>query len=175
MIVYTDLISGDQVLSDSYAQKPLVIAGEEVPDIFVVQSRLVTKSIGDINTGANKATETTDDDEGVEDKEEKVVDLKDPIMGFGYEGPASMSAADFVTLYKSWCKTVKEKIEAANKKPKAFMQSAKAFMPFIKDEFKNFEVYHPKSYNSETFVLGWWDDEVSYFHSLFIVVCMSNS
>jgi hypothetical protein len=34
-------------------------------------------------------------------------------------------------------------------------------MPFIKDEFKNFEIYHPKSFNAETFIVGWWDEEAN--------------
>jgi hypothetical protein len=60
-----------------------------------------------------------------------------------------------------WCKAVKEKIEEKGGKPKDFMQAAKAFLPFMKDNFKNFEIYHPKSYNTSTFILGYWDDEAN--------------
>jgi len=160
VIVYSDLITGDQVLSDSHPQKPLVFNGEPIAGVFVVQSRMVTKGPVQVNTGANASTEGGED-EGVDDQAVKVVDLKDPELGFGYEGPQGYSEGEFNALYKSWCRAVKEKIESKNQKPKDFMQAAKAFLPFMKEQFSNFEVYHGKSFSAESFVLGWWDDEAN--------------
>jgi len=109
--------------------------------------------------GANASKEEAD--EGVEDSDVKVVDLKDPDLGFGYEGPQSYSAEEFGTLYKSWCKAVKEKIESKGGKPKDFMQAAKGFLPFMKANYSNMEIYHPKSFNTETFISAFWDDEAN--------------
>lgn len=163
MIVYEDLISGDQVLSDSSPSKPLIIkidgVDTEIPNVIVVQSRMVTKGPVDVNTGGNASAEEAD--EGTDDAAVKVCDLKDAELGFGYEGPQSYSGAEFGTLFKGWCKAVKEKIEASGQKPKDFMQAAKAFLPALKEHYSNMEVYHPKSYNAETFILGFWDDEAN--------------
>jgi len=113
VIVYEDVISGDQVLSDSYAQKPLTFNGEVVPGVVTVQARLKQKGPIEVNTGANASTEGGGEDEGVDDSVVKVNDIKDADIGFGYEGPQSYSEAEFGTLYKMWCKAVKEKIESA--------------------------------------------------------------
>src|SRR4051812_4133751 len=110
MIVYSDLVTGDQVLSDSRPQKPLSFNGEVIPGIFTVQSKMVTKGPVQVNTGANASTEGGED-EGADDQAVKVCDLKDGELGFGYEGPQSLTEGEFTALYKSWCKTVKEKIE----------------------------------------------------------------
>jgi hypothetical protein len=163
MIVFEDLISGDQVLSDSRIMKPLTLKIEgvetEIPNVVVVQSKMVTKGPVEVNTGGNASKEEAE--EAVEDAASKVCDLKDPELGFGYEGPQSYSLAEFQTLYKSWCKAVKEKIESTGGKPKDFMQAAKAFMPAIKEHYSSLEIYHPKSYSSETFIIGLWDDEAN--------------
>lgn len=159
MLVYTDLISGDQVLSDSYAWKQLEFDGKPVEGVMYVQSKMVSNEVGEINTGANASAEAVAEDP--EEAAKKVCDIKDGLIGFGYEGPNEMKANEFVTLYKSWCGKVKKKIEETGAKPGPFMKSAKGFMEFMKKEFKNFEVYAPKSYNTETFILGWWDEEAN--------------
>jgi len=133
--------------------------GEAIPGVVTVQAKLASKGPVSVNTGANASKEESE--EGVEDSEVKVVDLKDPDLGFGYEGPQAMSEGEFNSLYKAWCKAVKEKIESKGGKPKDFMQAAKAFLPFMKANFSSFEIYYPKSFNSETFVIGWWDDEAN--------------
>ena len=138
MIVYSDIITGDQVLSDSHPQKPVSINGEVIPNVFAVQSRMVTKGPVQVNTGANASAEGGD--EGADDAAVKVCDLKDAELGFGYEGPQSYTEGEFNGLYKSWCKAVKEKIEAKGNKPKDFMQAAKGFLPFIKANFDNMEM-----------------------------------
>ena len=138
MIVYSDILTGDQVLSNSMPQKPLSFNGEAVPNVFTVQSHMVTKGPVSVNTGANASAE--DADEGTDDQAVKVCDLKDPELGFGYEGPGSYTESEFNALYRSWCKAVKEKIEAKGDKPKDFMQAAKAFLPFLKENYANFEM-----------------------------------
>ena len=164
MLVYSDLISGDQMLSDSHVTTPLKHNGEEIEGIFIVQSKAVPKDIGEVNIGANASAEGGGEE--VDDSVETVNNVIDGLLGFGYNGPNEMKASEFMVLYKAWCGAMKNKIietapEGAEAPAKPFMQSAKAFMPFLKAEFKNLEVYNPKSFNTETFVLGWWDDEAN--------------
>lgn len=159
MLVYTDLVTGDQLLSDSYPLKPLVHNGEEIPGLMCAQSKMIPKDIGDVNTGANASAEGGGEE--LDDSVETVCNIKDGLVGFGYEGPNAVKASEFGVMYKSWCLAVKKKIEAAGEKPGPFMKSAKAFAPFMKAEFKNFEIYSPKSFSPDTFIIGWWDDEAN--------------
>ncbi|CAK9000916.1 Translationally-controlled tumor protein homolog (TCTP) [Durusdinium trenchii] len=157
MIVYNELSSGDQVLSDSYKQEPLVWNGETLEGIVTVQSELVSKDVGDIDIGANASEE--EGDEGTDDASKKVNNIVDGDTGFGYEGPMTLSKAEFGTMYKGWCKKVKDKILEKGEKPKPFMQTAQAFLPFLNAEFKNFEIYQTSSYSP--FVIAWWDDQAN--------------
>ena len=50
MIVYADLISGDQVLSDSRPQKPLTFEGEVIPGVITVQAKLSAKGPVEVNS-----------------------------------------------------------------------------------------------------------------------------
>lgn len=159
MIIYVDILSNDEIVSDSYPSKPLEHKGEAIPGVFTVQSKMVVKGPVTVNTGANASAEGGDDD--VDDQAVKVCNLKDAEVGFGYEGPQSYSAEEFGTLYKGWCKAVKEAIEAKGGKPKDFMQCAKAFLPYLKEKYSDMEVYHPKSFNPATFILAIWDDEAN--------------
>ena len=147
--------------------------GEAIPGVVTVQAKLASKGPVSVNTGANASKEESE--EGVEDSEVKVVDLKDPDLGFGYEGPQAMSEGEFNSLYKAWCKAVKEKIESKGGKPKDFMQAAKAFLPFMKANFSSFEIYYPKSFNSETFVIGWWDDEANELGGTFFLAARARA
>mmetsp|Transcript_7130 Transcript_7130/g.14317 ORF Transcript_7130/g.14317 Transcript_7130/m.14317 type:complete len:130 (+) Transcript_7130:104-493(+) len=126
MIVYTDLASGDQVLSDSYSQVPLKYNGAEVEGLTMVQSKLVNKEVGDVDIGANASEE--EGDAGTDDAAQMVNQLVDKETGFGYEGPNDLKKAEFVVMYKKWCKDTREKIIEKGDKPGPFVQSAKAFL-----------------------------------------------
>jgi len=154
MIVYKDMVSGDQILSDSFEQEPLVYKGEPVPGCVVVQSKMVNKETGDIDIGANASAEEVD--EGTADQAVMVNQLVDKDLGFGYEGPVSFTKQEFGTLFKKWSRETKEKILEKGDKAKPFVQSAKEFVNFLNAEYKNFEIYQTASFSS--FIIAWWDD-----------------
>jgi hypothetical protein len=158
MIVFTDILTGDQVLSDSFKQEPLKFKDAVLEGVVTVQSALINKELGEINIGANASAEEAD--EGTDDAAKKVNNLVDADTGFGYQGPMSLSAPEFTALFKKWCKDTKEKIVADGGKPKDFVQTATGFVPFMSAEFKNFELYKTKSFG-DTLVIGWWDDEAN--------------
>eukprot|EP00475_Leptophrys_vorax_P015274 TRINITY_DN2164_c0_g1_i1.p1 TRINITY_DN2164_c0_g1~~TRINITY_DN2164_c0_g1_i1.p1 ORF type:complete len:168 (+),score=44.81 TRINITY_DN2164_c0_g1_i1:120-623(+) len=71
MLVYQDLISGDEMLSDSFE------ANEIYNGIFFeVEGKWVVKGAVDVDIGANPSAEGGED-EAVEDSAEKVVDIVD--------------------------------------------------------------------------------------------------
>mmetsp|Transcript_12172 Transcript_12172/g.24277 ORF Transcript_12172/g.24277 Transcript_12172/m.24277 type:complete len:179 (-) Transcript_12172:84-620(-) len=159
MLVYTDLLSDDQMLSDAYPREPLKIGGEEVPNVFVVQSKMVTSELGDINIGANASAEGGGEEAG--DDVKRVNNMTDGDVGFGYQGPNEYTGEEFKVIFRSWCKAIKAKIEESGEKPKDFMKSAKAILPFIQENFADLEFYAPKSFNPDTFVMGWWNDKAN--------------
>ncbi|GBG26691.1 Translationally-controlled tumor protein-like [Hondaea fermentalgiana] len=157
MIVYTDIASGDQVLSDSYVQEPLKFNGAELEGLTVVQSKMINKDVGDIDIGANASAEEAD--AGTDDAAQMVNQLVDKETGFSYEGPIELKKAEFAVMYKKFCKDTKDKIVEKGDKPGPFMKSAKAFLELLNAEFKNFEIYQTSSFTSP--VVAWWDDQAN--------------
>lgn len=155
MLVYNDIITGDQVLSDAYKQEPI----EGFDGMFVVRSKLVGKG-GITLAGENPSAEGGGD--GGDDGVEKVNNMIDQELGFSYNPGPEMKLGAFVKgVYQPWCKAVKAKIVESGQKPKAFMQSAKKGVEWLKKNFKNCEIFFGKSMNPDSFILGVWDDEAN--------------
>jgi len=68
MIVYIDLLSGQEVGSDSHDEEKLY-----EDSIIAIQSKLVVDVVGDIDIGANASAEEAD--EALEDEAKKVINI----------------------------------------------------------------------------------------------------
>ena len=157
MIVFNDVITGAQIMSDSYKQEPLMFNGVKIEGLFLVRSRWSTKS-GVVIEGENPSAEA---EAAADDGEEKVNNIIDKECGFGYKtGPdmGGFTLQQFMKVYKDWCKAVKGKLVEKDIRPKPFMRSAKAAVPFLKRQRKNMEIFYNKDKNTASFILGWWDD-----------------
>jgi len=154
MLVYNCVITGDQLMSDSYKQLPVVHDGKELDGLFFVQSKKSTKS-GIVLDGENPSAEAEAADSG----EETVNNIVDGEIGFNYNESEKPKAGDFMKLFKMYCGAVKKGLQAKDKVPKPFMQSAKAFLPYLKANYKVMDFYLTKSMDPKSFVLGVWDDE----------------
>ena len=158
MIVYTCKKTGEQLISSSYLQKPLIYNGVEFPGIVVVSSALVSKGGETFNIGANASAEV--DDEEVDDTVEKVNNIIDADVGFDYNGPTNLDKKEALLLFKKWCGAIKDSIVQRGEKPKPFMDSAKLFASdFFNKEFKKLDFYQTPSY--ECLIIGWWDEEAN--------------
>ncbi|WP_285167028.1 hypothetical protein, partial [Mycobacterium tuberculosis] len=62
MLVYQDLLTGDELLSDSFPYKEI-----ENGVLWEVEGKWVVQGAVDVNIGANPSAEGADDDEGVDD------------------------------------------------------------------------------------------------------------
>ena len=157
MLVYKDIITGDQILSDAYTQEPI----EGFEGLFIVRSKLVAKGGNITLAGENPSAEAGDcggGDEGVE----KVNDMIDGGTGFGYNPGPEMKLGAFVKgIYKPWCKAVKEALVAKGIKPKPFMQSAKGAVDYLKKNWKNMEIHFGKGMDPKSFILAVWDKEAN--------------
>ncbi|KDO71687.1 hypothetical protein CISIN_1g030941mg [Citrus sinensis] len=72
MLVYQDLLTGDELLSDSFPYKEI-----ENGILWEVEGKWVVQGAVDVDIGANPSAEGADEDEGVDDQAVKVVDIVD--------------------------------------------------------------------------------------------------
>ena len=155
MLVYNDILTGDQILSDAYKQEPI----EGFEGLFVVRSKTVGKG-GITLAGENPSAEGGDC--GGDDGVEKVNNMIDSETGVGYNPGPEMKLGGFVKgVYKPWCKAVKEALVAKGIKPKAFMQSAKGAVDYLKKNWKNIEIHFGRGMDPKSFILAVWDDEAN--------------
>ncbi|KAG0555987.1 hypothetical protein KC19_11G018000 [Ceratodon purpureus] len=80
MLVYQDLISGDELLSDSFDYKELFNGA-----LWEVEGKWVVKGALDVDAliGANASAEGGGEDEGVNDEAVKVVDIVGHVQAAG--------------------------------------------------------------------------------------------
>ena len=119
MLVYQDVLTGDELLSDSFPFKEL-----ENGMLWEVQGKWVVQGAVNVDIGANPSAEGADDDEGVDDQAKKVVDIVDT---FRLQEQPSFDKKHFITFMKRYIKNLtpildgdkqdlfKKHIEAATK------------------------------------------------------------
>ncbi|KAJ7546117.1 hypothetical protein O6H91_08G025300 [Diphasiastrum complanatum] len=98
MLVYQDLISGDELLSDSFAYNEI-----HNGILWEVEGKWVTQGALDVDIGANPSAEGGEEDEGVDDQAIKVVDIVDT---FRLQEQPSFDKKSFVAYIKKFIKTL---------------------------------------------------------------------
>ncbi|KAL5723258.1 hypothetical protein ACHQM5_006676 [Ranunculus cassubicifolius] len=113
MLVYQDLLTGDELLSDSFPYKEI-----ENGVLWEVEGKWVVQGAVDVDIGANPSAEGGGEDEGVDDQEQPAFDKK-----------------QFLTYMKRYVKLLSAKLEGeAAECFKANVQSAtKYILSKIKD------------------------------------------
>jgi hypothetical protein len=90
MLVYKDLFTDDEIISDSYPQRPVLNGEDEVPGLFEVDSRIVAVGGDNIDIGCGSEFGGGDVDVAVDDSIEKENNIISERAGFGYTVGASM-------------------------------------------------------------------------------------
>ena len=141
MKVYYDIISGDEMISDSYKITPVFDGvGAEVP------SRLVNKDTAEVDIGRGNQFGGGGEDEAVEDKAEKVNDIVD---AFRYT-ETSYGKADYTTYIKGYMKRIKTELEKSNPDRVAgFMAGAKEMVTWILKNFDEFQFFMGEKCDTE--------------------------
>jgi hypothetical protein len=103
MLVYQDLLTGDELLSDSFPYKEI-----ENGMLWEVEGKWVVQGAVDVNIGANPSAEGGDEDEGVDDQHVKVVDIVDT---FRLQEQPPFEKKQFVTFMKRYIKNLAAKLE----------------------------------------------------------------
>jgi len=103
MLVYQDLLTGDELLSDSYPYKEI-----ENGMLWEVEGKWVVRGACDVDIGANPYAEGGED-EGVDDSAVKVVDIVDV---FKLQEQLAFDKKQFLGFVKRYIKLLIPKLDA---------------------------------------------------------------
>ncbi|KAH9938156.1 translationally controlled tumor-associated [Fomitopsis serialis] len=143
MLLYNDVISGDELFSDAFPTK-------EIDDIvYEVNCSMITVKQGaDVDIGANPSAE--EQDEGVE---EGATQVNNVVYSHRLQSTVFDKKSYLVHL-KSYMKAVKAELEKSNpSRVDAFEKGAQAFAKKIVANFKDFEFYTGESMNPDGMVV----------------------
>nr|XP_031860914.1 uncharacterized protein CI109_003641 [Kwoniella shandongensis]KAA5527986.1 hypothetical protein CI109_003641 [Kwoniella shandongensis] len=139
MLIYQDVITGDEMVSDAFPLK-------EVNDIaYEVECSMIIVKEGDVDIGANPSAEEAEE---------------------ALEAGASQS---YLTYLKGYMKAVKAHLAAKNpERIPAFEKGAQEFAKKIVGSFKDYEFYVGESMNPEGMValLNYREDGVTPYFTL---------
>ncbi|KAI8609604.1 Mss4-like protein [Chytriomyces sp. MP71] len=144
MLLFTDVISGDEVLSDAYK---LI----DVDDfLYEVDCSMIKIREGDVDIGANASAEGGDGDDGVEEGEQIVNNV---VYSFRLQS-SGFDKKGYMTYIKGYMKALKEHLTATNSpRLEQFEAKAKVAVKKILDNFGDFEFYVSEGMNPEGMVL----------------------
>ncbi|KAL3583051.1 PREDICTED: translationally-controlled tumor protein homolog [Populus euphratica] len=168
MLVYQDLLSGDELLSDSFPYKEI-----ENGILWEVEGKWVVQGAVDVDIGANPSAEGGDEDEGVDDQTVKVVDIVDT---FRLQEQPAFDKKQFVTYMKRFIKLLSEKLDDENKEH--FKKNIEGATKFLLSKIKDFQFFVGESMHDDSaLVLAYYkegatDPTFLYFgHALKEVKC----
>ncbi|KAJ3055177.1 Translationally-controlled tumor protein [Quaeritorhiza haematococci] len=142
MLLFRDVITGDEVVSDAYKMI-------EVNDIaYEVDCKMITiKKGADVDIGANPSAEGGEDDDGVLGEDMETVN--NVVYSFRLQS-TSFDKKSYMTYIKGYMKAVKAYLQ--ENKPDRVGAFEKAATPFIKkilENFKDYEFYTTENMNPD--------------------------
>jgi len=144
MIIYTDVLTGDEIISDSYDIKEIDGVAYEVDCAMIVEGAV------QVDTGANASAE-----EAEEDLDDAVVKVNNVIHSFRLQ-PTSFDKKSYLTYLKGYMKAIKEHLKSQGKSDeeiKAFETGAQGFAKKVVGSFKDWEFYTGESGNPDGMVV----------------------
>ncbi|KAF9492840.1 translationally controlled tumor-associated [Pleurotus eryngii] len=149
MLLYSDIISDDEMFSDAFPLK-------EVDGIaYEVECAMIVVKEGDVNIGANPSAE-----EQEEALEEGAATVNNVVHSFRLQS-TSFDKKSYLTYLKGYMKAVKEKLPAD--RVADFEKGAQAFAKKIVANFKDYEFYTGETMNPDGMValLNYREDGVT--------------
>ncbi|KAK4169316.1 Mss4-like protein [Cladorrhinum sp. PSN259] len=144
MLIYKDIISGDELLSDSYDLKDIDGVAYEA------DCAMITEGAVEIDIGANASAEETE--EALEDTTVKVNNI---VHSFRLQS-TSFDKKGYLAYLKGYMKAVKKALQEAGKSEdevKDFETKAQGFAKKIIGNFKDWEFYTGESMNPDGMVV----------------------
>ncbi|PNS15153.1 hypothetical protein CAC42_8154 [Sphaceloma murrayae] len=160
MIIYKDVITGDEVLSDSYDIK------EVDGVIYEADCKKITVGGDNIDIGANPSAEEGGD-EGAEDASQTVLDI---VHSFRLN-ETSFDKKQYLSHLKGYMKKVKDAMKtrgASEEEIKTFETGASAFAKKIVANFKDYEFLIGESMDPDgaVILLNYREDGVTPYVSI---------
>ncbi|OAP64375.1 hypothetical protein AYL99_00347 [Fonsecaea erecta] len=141
MIIYRDIISGDELASDT---SKIIDVGN---GLWEIDGKMVTKgSENFVLEGANPSAEGEDADEGADDTKVTVLDLADQFRLQKMEG--GMTKKSYQSELKKYMKALTEKLKEKGKSEeeiKKFQSEAPAAAKKILANWDNYDIYQGES------------------------------
>lgn len=143
MLIYTDIVSNDELLSDAYDIKEVDGVVLEA-DCAMVQ----VKNGGDIDIGANPSAEG-----GADDLEEGVETVNNVVHSFRLQLTA-FDKKSFLTYIKGYMKKVKAHLsENAPDQVEVFEKGAQAYVKKVIGSFNDWEFYTGESMDPDAMIV----------------------
>ena len=139
MLVYQDLLTGDELLSDSFPYKEI-----ENGMLWEVEGKWVVKGAVDVDIGANPSAEGGGEDEGVDDQAVKVVDIVDT---FRLQEQPPFDKKQFVTFIKRHIKLLTPKLEA--EKQELFKKNIEGATKFLLSKLSDLQFFVGESMHDD--------------------------
>ncbi|KAF2143358.1 uncharacterized protein K452DRAFT_286185 [Aplosporella prunicola CBS 121167] len=157
MIIYKDLITGDEIISDSYNLKEIDGA------VYEADCQKITLGAENIDIGANPSAEEGGD-EGAEDTAQTVIDV---VHSFRLN-ETSFDKKSYLGHLKTYMKKVKESMKAkgaSDEKVKEFETAASGYAKKIIANFKDYEFLIGESMDPDGMVvlLNYREDGITPF------------
>jgi len=148
MIVYKDLISGDEMITGAYKQNPVLDKdGVVVEGMFEVESSMKVKGAESIDIGCGNSF--GGGEEEVDNSVEKVNDIIDSFM---YTEVPFGSKSEFKEYLKDYVRSVRAKLkEKGTPQPeiKDFMAQAPGMVKFLLVKFSDMQTFAGESLTAE--------------------------
>jgi hypothetical protein len=144
MIIYKDVITDDEIISDSYDMK------EVDGVVYEVDCAMITEGAVNVDTGANASAEEAD--EALEDTAVKVNNV---VNSFRLSA-TSFDKKSYLPYLKGYMKAVKQHLKDTGKSDeevKDFETKAQGFAKKIIANFKDWEFYTGESQNPDGMVV----------------------
>ncbi|AGO10527.1 AaceriABR075Cp [[Ashbya] aceris (nom. inval.)] len=134
MIIYKDLISGDELLSDAYDVK--LVDGV----IYEADCAMVKVGADNVDIGANPSAEA-----GEEDVDDGVETVNNVVHSFRLQQTA-FDKKSFLTYIKGYMKEIKNRLQETNPDEVAtFEKGAQAYVKKVVGSFKDWEFFTGES------------------------------
>ncbi|XP_020277303.1 translationally-controlled tumor protein homolog isoform X2 [Asparagus officinalis] len=131
MLVYQDLLTGDELLSDSFPYKEI-----ENGALWEVDGKWVVQGACEVDIGANPSAEGAGEDEGVDDQAVRVVDIVDT---FRLQEQPPFDKKQFVTWVKRYIKLLSSKLDG--EKQEEFKKSIEGATKFLLGKLKDLQFH----------------------------------
>ncbi|XP_078446625.1 translationally-controlled tumor protein homolog [Wolffia australiana] len=142
MLVYIDILSGDELLSDSFPYTEI-----ENGMLWEVEGKWVVKGAVDIDIGANPSAEGGED-EGVDDQAVKVVDIVDT---FRLQEQPPFDKKQFVAFIKKFIKNLTPKLGEAEQE--AFKKNIESATKYLLAKIKDLQFFVGESMHDDSSVV----------------------